>query len=209
MKTIIIGTNGDQSFKIAGDMVSRKHAKVTIDDNGQWTIEDLDSANGTFIRNAMGKLVRVGKVTITPDTYICLGPDNALGCKFYACHLTAEEDNYSKEFDLLQKYSKELAEKSTKVEKTSEIVTKVIGVVSLLLLVGSLFIKNQGINVHLLRIGTALSTFSTLIYSPRKQLKQLATHYNSLFSCPNPNCNSKLTQKEINDCQCSKCKAHA
>ena len=209
MQTFIIGTNGNQPFKIASTMVSREHARVTIDDRGNWTLEDLNSANGTFVRNAAGRLVRVGTMPITPDTYICLGPDTALGCKFYACHLLAETDDYSREFALLQKYSAEFVDKTARVERTSEIVTKTIGIISLLLLVGSFLIANSGTNVLLLRLGTALSTCSSLLYSPKKTLKHLRDHYADLFNCPNPNCNSKLSQKEIDDCQCSRCKAHA
>ena len=209
METFIIGTQGNQPFKIGSQMVSREHARITIDDNGHWKLEDLNSLNGTFIRNEQGELVRVGTIAITPDTYICLGPDNALGCKFYACRLTAEADNYSHEFNLLQRFCKEYSDKVAAVERTSNIVTKAIGFVSLLLLLGSFLIQDQSVNIRLLRVGTALSTCSSLLYSPRKTIKKLHTKYTELFSCPNPNCNSKLSQKEIEDCQCSRCKAHA
>lgn len=209
MQTFIIGTEGNQPFKIASQMVSREHALVTIDDNGKWTLEDLHSTNGTSIRNEKGELVRVGKISITPDTYLCLGPDNALGCKFYACRLTAEQDNYSYEFQLLQRFSKEYSDKIAAVERTSNIVTKAIGVISLMVLLGSFLIQDQSVNIKLLRMGTLLSTCSSLLYSPKKTLKKLQAQYTELFSCPNPNCNSKLSQKEIEDCQCSRCKAHA
>ncbi len=209
MQTFIIGTDGNQPFKIASQMVSREHAKVTIDDNGQWTIEDLNSTNGTFVRDERGNLVRVSRMGITPETFICLGPDTALGCKFYACHLTADEDDYSREFALLEKFSSEFTEKTARVERTSELVTKSIGGISLVLLAGSFLIADQGTNVQLLRVGTALSTCSSLLYSPRKTIKKLNAHYTELFKCPNPNCNNKLTLKEIADCQCVKCKAHA
>lgn len=209
MQTFIIGTEGNQPFKIVSQMVSREHAKVTIEDNGQWTIEDLNSANGTFVRDETGRLVRISLMRITPETFICLGPDTALGCKFYACHLIAEDDDYSREFALLEKYSKEYSEKIARVERTSELVTKSIGSISLVLLAGSFLIADQGTNVQLLRVGTALSTCSSLLYSPRKTIKKLSAHYTELFKCPNPNCNNKLSQKEIDDCQCVKCKAHA
>ncbi len=209
METFIIGTQGNQPFKIASQMVSREHARVTIDDDGNWKLEDLNSLNGTFIRNTKGVLVRVGTIDITPDTYVCLGPDNALGCKFYACRLTAEEDNYSQEFKLLRKFSKEYTEKVAAVERTSNIVSKAIGFISLAMLLGSFLIQDQSVNIRLLRVGTALSTCSSLLYSPRKTLKKLQSQYVELFNCPNPNCNSKLSQKEIEDCQCSRCKAHA
>lgn len=209
MQTFIIGTEGNQPFKIASTMVSREHAKVTVNNDGHWSIEDLNSTNGTFVRDNNGILVRVNKVSITPETFICLGPDTALGCQFYACHLIAEDDDYSREFALLRTFSKEYSEKIARVERTSEVVTKSIGSISLVLLAGSFLIPDQGTNIHLLRLGTALSTCSSLLYSPRKTIKKINSRYTEFFKCPNPNCNNKLTQKEIEDCQCVKCKAHA
>ena len=51
MKTIVLGREGTQPFKIKNEDVSRQHAQITIDDHGEWVLEDLNSSNGTFIRN--------------------------------------------------------------------------------------------------------------------------------------------------------------
>ena len=66
--TFIIGRSGNQPFKITADSVSNEHARVTIDDNGVWTLEDLDSPNGTYIRNASGEFNQVYKKIISEDT---------------------------------------------------------------------------------------------------------------------------------------------
>jgi len=50
METIILGRKGDQPFAITADGVSSQHAKITIDGD-KWTLEDLHSTNGTFIRD--------------------------------------------------------------------------------------------------------------------------------------------------------------
>ena len=51
MKQFILGTEGNQPFEIKQKGVSHQHARVTIGDNGVWTLEDLNSTNGTFVRD--------------------------------------------------------------------------------------------------------------------------------------------------------------
>ena len=86
---------GDQPFKIKGIGVSKVHARVTIDDYGQWILTDAGSTNGTFIRNEFtGDLMRVGPngVQISEMTFIVLAADNSAGCCFYAKQLIAPGD---------------------------------------------------------------------------------------------------------------------
>ncbi len=47
-REIIIGRSSDLDMVLVEDMVSRKHAKITTDDQGV-TIQDLGSTNGTFV----------------------------------------------------------------------------------------------------------------------------------------------------------------
>lgn len=206
--SIIIGKEGDQKFKITGNMVSRKHAQVDIDDNGTWTLQDLGSANGTFIRDANGTFMRVDKVIITPDTFICLGPDNSQGCMFYACHLLSPEDDFYHEFKLLAGYARTFTAEYAKVEKRSFFIMKGIACVSLLML-GISFAVEQSIGINLLRIGTALSTLYSLFANPKKDLMEINEKASNFYRCPNPGCSHKLTAKDIENCQCPRCRAHA
>lgn len=48
-KQHIIGRSPELELALVEDMVSRKHAKLTITDDGRITIEDLGSSNGTFV----------------------------------------------------------------------------------------------------------------------------------------------------------------
>lgn len=48
-KQLIIGRSPDLELALVEDMVSRKHAKLTVTDDGRITIEDLGSSNGTFV----------------------------------------------------------------------------------------------------------------------------------------------------------------
>ena len=62
------------SFELVLDdsSVSRKHAEVRGDADGQWTVRDLESTNGTFVNGkrvvqaklAVGDRLRVGRVEL-------------------------------------------------------------------------------------------------------------------------------------------------
>ncbi|CAN5451294.1 hypothetical protein BH11ARM1_BH11ARM1_14080 [soil metagenome] len=65
-----------------GNYISRKHSKITCDDNG-WKITDLGSSNGTFILGT--DFEKVEEAEITDGTEIALG--NAR----FVFHLTAPE----------------------------------------------------------------------------------------------------------------------
>ena len=207
-QTIIIGRGGDQPFPISGNMVSKNHAQVTIDDDGRWILEDLNSANGTYVRDVNGNFVQVLKMTITPDTFICLGPSNSQGCTFYACHLVNDKDDFSHEFSLLMKYAKMYTAEYEKKERQSTLIMKGIALISLLLLLLS-FAVEQGKAIMLLRVGTALSTLYSLFANPKADLKRINDKASNFYRCPRPGCYYKLSAKDIENCQCPKCKAHA
>lgn len=57
-KQIIIGRSSELDMVLVEDMVSRKHAKITIA-NGKITIEDLGSTNGTFVNGEKVKTSRL------------------------------------------------------------------------------------------------------------------------------------------------------
>lgn len=48
---VIVGKQGTQKFPIKNAGVSRQHARIIINDRGQWVLEDLNSTNGTFVRD--------------------------------------------------------------------------------------------------------------------------------------------------------------
>ena len=57
-KQIVIGRSSELDMVLVEDMVSRKHAKITIS-NGAITIEDLSSTNGTFVNGEKVKQARL------------------------------------------------------------------------------------------------------------------------------------------------------
>ena len=67
---IIIGREGNQPFPITQDGVSGRHASLTIRTDGTWVLEDLNSMNGTYIRNKDFVFERVGRKVIEKDTVL-------------------------------------------------------------------------------------------------------------------------------------------
>ncbi len=206
MKTFLLGKEGDQPFDICQQGVSRKHASIDISDNGEWILTDLESANGTFIRNEQGDWERIGKKKITPGTFICLGPDNANGCKFYARHVE-HPDDYGADFNYLEDLGVEIEERLEKADKKAKAIRKLIAFVSGIALVGSFIVPDDSIRMMLLRVGSAISMVSTMFFDPNKDKNLLKSLQEKMFDCPNPACSHTLSKKEVKNRRCSKCKA--
>ncbi len=45
----IVGRDSEAGFVVSRSSVSRQHARLYMDDAGQWWVEDLNSTNGTFV----------------------------------------------------------------------------------------------------------------------------------------------------------------
>ena len=45
----IVGRDADAGFVVSRSSVSRQHARLFLDDDGNWWVEDLNSTNGTFV----------------------------------------------------------------------------------------------------------------------------------------------------------------
>lgn len=206
METIILGTGGNQPFEIKQAGVSREHASITIGDDGTWTLADLGSTNGTFVRTEDGELRRVSKMTITPMTFICLGPDNSNGCSFYALHVKTP-NNYYREFEYLNNLEDKFDEKATKAERKNRAVKVTIALTSLVAFVGSFLTEGHHIlQLMLLRVGSVVSGVSTMFFDPRGSEKKLKAEKERFHRCPNPACSHVLRSDEIRDMQCGKCK---
>ena len=203
-----MGRKGDQPFEIKQQGVSGEHARLTVekeDGRDVWVLEDLKSSNGTFVRDESGDFVQIVKKTIDADTYICLGPDNVNGCKFYARH-AFDGSSYTAEFNYLEDLEQELRNKMERSESLAKTIRKVIAAVSALALVGSFIVPGDSLRMMLLRLGTIVSVCATMFYDPAKEKKRLKSLREKLFECPNPACSHTLTGKEIHNHCCSKCK---
>jgi DNA-binding winged helix-turn-helix (wHTH) protein len=65
----VIGRDDAAALWIDDDLVSRRHARIVIDDSGA-VLEDLDSKNGTLLR---GKRIR-SRVRLVDEDLITIGP---------------------------------------------------------------------------------------------------------------------------------------
>lgn len=71
--SIVVGREGQQSFIIDNAGVSRQHARVDDLGNGLFSIEDLNSSNGTFVNNQ-----KIMRRTVSWNDEIKLGPTYVL-----------------------------------------------------------------------------------------------------------------------------------
>ncbi|RPI63646.1 MAG: FHA domain-containing protein [Planctomycetaceae bacterium] len=66
---LVIGRAAPADVVLGNPLVSRKHAKLSRDGLGVWTIEDLASHNGVWIDGQ-----RVSKRTLAPGDHVTIGP---------------------------------------------------------------------------------------------------------------------------------------
>ena len=90
---ITIGKAEDNSFVIRDPEVSRYHAALTREDNGDLLLEDLDSTNGTFVNDH-----QIMKKKVSAGDKISLGTNYTL----YVSDLLKSDNDYSDEFARLK-----------------------------------------------------------------------------------------------------------
>ena len=214
---MIIGKRGEQPFQITGANVSAQHAEFVIDSQtGVWTLKDLDSTNGTFIRDeSTGDLRRIKTKVIHPLTFVCLGSDNSKGCTFYARQLL-NPGNYNEELLYIRKKNKEFEERITKIDKTTQIINifKVLLTILLLgLLIAPMLYSSEKPDMGwtlILRISASLIPsviiqLFQIVYNPTKKKDNLRKMQACFSHCPNPMCNYKLQAEHIKSMDCPSC----
>ena len=204
---VTLGTQGNQPFEIKSPFVSRTHARVDIHDN-TWTLTDLNSANGTFIRDDTdGTFKRVSTVNITPLTYICLGPPNSKGCCFFARQLQAP-GNYDAEYAFINGKEDEYEEELKNIETIGKRLTLLKPILMVVLMVLSFVVyKAQGMEAMIIRTVCASipSAIIQVAYSPSREKKKLNQQYETYRQCPNPACQQRLRTDDIRSYDCPKC----
>lgn len=216
MREIIIGTNGNQPFKITAEGVSAQHAQLTIRDDGKWVLKDLHSKNGTYIFNRDTHQFDLIEVKIIDaNTLIRLGPDDTIRCyQFTARQLVKEnQTDFSTEFQELRQKWNEIQVKKEKLERQTARMTFIPVGLSLILMGGSCILpKSWPVDVRMNAIRTVMLIPSLLspflASSNRKRLKRLGEEIKETFVCPNPDCGLPLSEIEIKKGQCIKCKKH-
>lgn len=214
-KEFIIGRDGHQPFRITNTGVSRKHAKITVTKSDEewkdWTIEDLNSDNGTFILNKRGKWVEVkSRISITEDTIIRLGQEYGFGIRFMAHRLIAKDkDDYRYEFAEMQTLNEKL-DKERRGLKHREL----LRIVLLIVAVGIAFIPddmfpskylNSVVNRLTIIVPALVATW--VGWQGKRDKEALDQRQESNAVCPNPECNHQLDKNSQKRLECPKCKS--
>lgn len=207
-RQIIIGKNGEQKFPITNAGVSRHHARITITDNG-WLLEDLNSTNGTYVRDENGNFERVLSKRIHEDTVIRLGDSSINGYTFWAHHVLEENPNdYGYEFTRISEFHKNLSEEKRywvrrcqrKIRNTRILVT--LSGPLLFLTLASIFKINMGYII----VACITGALQQLV--PQKiNTDQIDNKIKSMLVCPR--CGRPLSEYEIKSQQCMACKSHS
>ena len=100
---ITIGKTEDNTFVIKEPDVSRYHATLTREDNGDLLLEDLGSTNGTFVNGT-----QIIKKKVLAEDKVAFGTNYGL----YVSELLKCDNDYSEEFTSLKSiYDKYIREK--------------------------------------------------------------------------------------------------
>ena len=217
MKEFIIGKEGTQKFliQLTKTRVSRQHARITIDDNGVWTLEDLNSTNGTFIIDDEGELRQIRRMVIGEFTRIVLADQTQMGFSFIAHHVIEDDPNdYRVEFrHVLEIHQKALLDKAAMdlrlkrrgyIKYVPSMLAACIGLILTLFLPSE--IKVYGVSVTAV-FTTILTAVINIFQGNDKSKQRFSDYYGKFLVCPH--CGKILTEKEFQMQMCAVCKAHS
>lgn len=206
-REIIIGRDGNQRFAITSDGVSCRHARLVIDDDGRMTLEDLGSRNGTFVMNSMGCFDRISRVIVSETDIIRLGSGGIHGATFWVHHLLVDNPaDYNFEFRHIIKAYGEYKRQSDALWKKSDkrewvsIAAPLVGLAFSFLFRDNPLLIRMSITLPSLAVGLFFLGFA-------KKMRQLNGYRQRHIVCPH--CGRPLSDFDIEQQQCSLCKAHS
>jgi hypothetical protein len=212
MNEYIIGRCANSHIKIPSDReaVSSQHVKISIDDNGHWMLEDLNSTNGTFLRNENGEFHRVFTKQIIESDIIRLGNGGANSFIFMAHRVVSPDDSYFYEFKQLKILLRRQREQESKQEHKIEMngwISKTSGLVIVCLcwLMGIINGINVDPNFRYLLIAFAPIIVGLIFNGDRKKLIALRKKREYILVCPR--CGRPISEFDIEQGQCSRCAA--
>jgi len=91
----IVGRDSEAGFIVSRSSVSRQHARLYLDDAGNWWVEDLNSTNGTFVNESRirsAKLADADQVRFGDAIYKFLAGSNIESAYHEAIHNMAIQD---------------------------------------------------------------------------------------------------------------------
>lgn len=207
-KEIIIGREGNQLFPITNDGVSGQHARLVVEDNGTMFLEDLDSLNGTYVRNADGEFERVKRINVTDTDIVRLGRGGMHSTSFWVHHLLVSDVNdYSYEFQcIIDLYKNDIKTTLDALWKKNDmrdwctIAAPIIGLALSFLFADNALLIRLAITLPSLAVGLFFVGFG-------KKLRNINARRQRFIVCPR--CGRPLSDFDIEQQQCTMCKAHS
>ena len=210
---IKIGKAADNHFVIDNPQVSRYHAILTQEDNGDLLLEDLGSTNGTFVNNS-----QIVKKKVLAGDKVAFGT----ACTISVSEILKSDNDYSEEFECLKGVYDSYIKEKIRIQSSSQFKTRlfqslpfaVIAVLGIVL--GILKHTDKGVLAFSLIIAVLAPTIG--IYFGARQaakipalLQELANQFKIDYVCPK--CGTFLGEipweslSNKKQCQMSSCKA--
>lgn len=213
----IIGRTSESPVKVPAEKVgvSGSHVKITVNENGTWELEDLNSANGTFLKDNNGNFQRVFKKIISENSIIRLGQEGHDSFVFTAHRAVSSDPSYAYEFKQLRKQLKSIIEEETILERKNQRNMKIVKAASPIAL-GLCVLAQYGIpglkekadlNLWISRIamGAAPVVIGAFFGVDMQAVKAQKQKRTKLLTCPQ--CGYPISEFDIQNMQCSRCKA--
>lgn len=208
----IIGSAPNSRIKVPADRkgVSGRHLKITVGDDGTMTAEDLQSANGTYLRDANGEFHRIYKKQISEADILRLGPGGANSYTFMARRVADPDASYQYEFRHLKSTLRRFREEEKKKEAKMEInqwLSKLSGLaaVAVCTILTAIGIIEIDPNIRYIVIAMAPVLVGLLFSGQAKALRNLRNRRQKVMLCPS--CGKPISEFDIEEGQCSRCKA--
>ena len=210
MREFIIGKNHAEPIAIPASKsaVSGTHVKITVsDDRKTWVLEDLNSTNGTYIRDDEGNFRQVYKCYITEKTIIRLGGQGITSFVFMAHRVfVSDPTDYSYEFGVMVQDYMAIKQEITTREQINKnhnsirIFAPIIGLGLSCCIPSGSQLAMWGI-----RLSITIPTFLVgwLFRKDADKLKEILNKKAKLFMCPR--CGKPLADHFVQQHYCPSC----
>ncbi len=218
--------------------VSRQHARITIEDDGVWVLEALADHKPIFIRQDNGSLLQVSKKRISPSTVVVLGSPDITGFSFKAADVEGQHKTdplrFRQEYIVIREHLVQIQQEEKAYKKKAQIwgwVGKLGGLMAMVIAfaVIPIFMGEANITdsmtvdqaVQAVKAAEGHKMMATRLFmgifpvlvailaavfvTGKEEIKEKRKR---LLRCPNPQCNSRLSDEEIELGRCNRCKSH-
>lgn len=205
---IIIGREGNQRFKIENDGVSARHARLIVEGDGRLVLEDLGSRNGTYVKNQDGNYDRISRAVVTETDIVRLGSGGMHSITFWVHHLlVSNPSDYSFEFrHIINQYNEEYKPQLAALFRKSDmrdwcsIGAPIVGL-------GLSFLFSN--NPLMIRMSITLPSLAVGVFFLGFAKKMRTLNSGRIHNIVCPRCGRPLSDYDIEQQQCSACRAHS